>query len=164
MPILIDRYQSKSGPARVDPQALPGGTSFDPWCLTEPGSRPRWQADPRARRAVEALWAVDTDPARTLAIHAQIQAELHAGAIAPAVENRQGSYYYCCPWSPIYQVRRPVTINGQKLSVPQQFTFDVSGEELAEGGPFVRRIVLGPFHSTTKVDYCDPAAGGHHDD
>jgi hypothetical protein len=44
-----------------------------------------------------------------------------------------------------------------------QVTFDVSGEELAEGGPFVRRIVLGPFQPTSEVDYCDPE-GGHHDD
>jgi hypothetical protein len=40
----------------------------------------------------------------------------------------------------------------------QQFTFDVSAEGIAEGGQFVRRLLLGPFHPTSKVDYCDPAA------
>ncbi len=40
----------------------------------------------------------------------------------------------------------------------QQFTFDVSAEEIAEDGQFVRRLMLGPFHPTSKVDYCDPPA------
>jgi hypothetical protein len=164
MPGLIGRYRPKAGPARVDPQTLPGGTRFDPWRLTDPGTLARWQADPRARTAIAALWAADPDPARTLAIHAQIQAALASGAIAPVTGMRLGSYFYCCPWSAIYQVRRPVKIGGKRLSVPQQFTFDVSGEELAEGGTFVRRILLGPFTPTTEVDYCDPEGGGHHDD
>lgn len=40
----------------------------------------------------------------------------------------------------------------------QQFTFDVSAEEIAEGGEFARRLLPGPFHPTSKVDYCDPTA------
>jgi hypothetical protein len=164
MPALIGRYQAKAGPARVDPETLPGGSRFDPWCLTDPRTLDDWRADPRARTAIEALWAVDPDPARTLAIQAQIQAALDSGAIGRVTGMRLGSYYFCCPWAPIYQVRRPVTINGRRLAVPQQFTFDVSGEKLAEGGQFVRRILLGPFASTTDIDYCDPGAGGHHDD
>ena len=27
----------------------------------------------------------------------------------------------------------------------------------------VRRVLVGPFHDTDDVDYCDPEAGGHHD-
>jgi hypothetical protein len=42
----------------------------------------------------------------------------------------------------------------------QQFTFDVSAEEMAEGGQFVRRLLPGPFHLTGDVDYCDPTAEG----
>jgi hypothetical protein len=148
----------------VDPQTLPGGARFDPWCLTDPGTLEQWQADPRARKAIDAMWAVDPDPARTLTIHAQIQAALASGAIAPVTGMRLGSYFYCCPWSAIYRVRRPVKIDGKPLAVPQQFTFDVSGEELTEGGSFARRILLGPFTPTSEVDYCDPAGGGHHDD
>ena len=56
-----------------------------------------------------------------------------------------------------------MTIGGRQLAVPQQFTLDVSAEELAEGGPFVRRVLVGPFRDTDDVDYCDPEAGGHHD-
>jgi hypothetical protein len=163
MPTLIGGYRPKAGPARIDPQTLPDPTRFDPWCLTDPATRAQWQADPRARNTIAALWAADPEPVRTLTIHAQIQAATASGAIAPVSGMRLGSYFYCCPWSPIYQVRRRVKIDGRRLSVPQQFTFDVSGEELAEGGHFVRRILLGPFTATTEVDYCDPT-GGHHDD
>jgi hypothetical protein len=27
---------------------------------------------------------------------------------------------------------------------------------MPEGGPFTRRLLAGPFHSTSKVDYRDP--------
>jgi hypothetical protein len=76
-----------------------------------------------------------------------------------ATVSHAASHYFCCPWSAIYLVRRPVTIAGQRLRPMQQFTFDVSAEEMAEGGEFVRRLLPGPFHPTSKVDYCDPTAG-----
>jgi hypothetical protein len=38
----------------------------------------------------------------------------------------------------------------------ERFVFDVSAEEMAEGGQFVRRLVRGPFRTTDEVDYCDP--------
>jgi hypothetical protein len=153
MPKLIGQYSAKVGPVRVDPEELPGGIRFDPWRLTDPGTRADWQADRRACKAIEALWAADPEPALTLSIHAQIQAALDAGSLVLVAGKRHASYFYRCPWSPVYQVRRPVKIDGRRLSVPQQFTFDVSGEKLAEGGPFVRRILLGPFITTTDVDY-----------
>ena len=55
------------------------------------------------------------------------------------------------------QVCRPVTIAGQQLRALKEFTFDVSAEEMGEGGEFTRRLLLGPFHPTTKIDYCDPS-------
>ena len=164
VPTLIGGYRAAAAPASLDPRAMPGGTRFDPWCLTDPATVDQWRNDPKARRAIASLWAADPDPARTLTIHAQIQAALSAGAITTMAGMREGSYFYCCPWSPIFQVRREVTIDGKLLSPPHQFTFDVSAEELAETGTFVRRILLGPFTPTVEVDYCDPASGGHHDD
>jgi hypothetical protein len=32
---------------------------------------------------------------------------------------------------------------------------------MPEGGEFTRRLLTGPFHPTSKVDYCDPT-GDHH--
>jgi hypothetical protein len=157
MPALIAGYHQGFGPVRVDAATLPGGPRFDPWCLTDPRSISTWQADPRARRAIAMLWATDPEPAATLAIQAAIDRAMADGHIVRAPSRGEGGlHYYCCPWSPIYQVRRPVRLGGRELSTVQQFTFDVSGEELAEGGEFIRRIITGPFRDTTKVDYCDP--------
>jgi hypothetical protein len=30
---------------------------------------------------------------------------------------------------------------------------------MGEGGEFTRRLLIGPFHSTTEIDYCDPSGG-----
>lgn len=141
----------------ADPLALPGGPNFDPWCLTDPASRARWQADARAVRALELLWAYDPDPAATLTIQAEIDVALAAGDItATSAKGRPLGHYFCCPWSSVYQVRRPVRIARIRLSAMEQFVFDVSAEEISEGGKFQRRIVRGPFHGTSEVDYCDP--------
>jgi hypothetical protein len=153
MPTLLGRYRPKAGPIRIDPDTLPGGIRFDPWVLTSAGTRAQWQADPRAQAAIAAMWAADADPARTLTIHAEIEAALAAGAIQHVDGTRMISYYFSCPWSPIYQVRRPVTIDGRRLSVPQQFTFDVSSDHIPWGGSSFRRILLGPFTPTGSVGY-----------
>ena len=44
------------------------------------------------------------------------------------------------------------------LRPTQGFTFDVSAEEMADGGQLTRRLLPGPFHTTTNVD-CDPSGG-----
>ena len=146
---------SRSG-APLPPPGMPG---FDEWCLTDGPSRARWQADPTARTAIATLWANDPDPSATLTIQAQIDAAAAAGQIAdlPGV-----GHYYCCPWAPIWEVKQPVTIGGRTLQPLEQFTFDVSAEEMAEGGQFVRRILVGRFSPTNAIDYCIPGAG--HDD
>lgn len=46
-------------------------------------------------------------------------------------------------------------IGGRQLQPDQEFTYDVSAEEMAEGGPFKRNILVGRFSSTSKTDYCD---------
>lgn len=165
MPHLLDEpavaVASVTGPRLP----LPGQPGFDPWCLTDPNTRSHWQADPAARRTIDLLWRYDPDPAATLTIQSQIDAAADAGALAVGrtADGRSAGNYYCCPWSAIYLARRPVTINGQRLRAGQEFTYDVSAEEMAEGGDFARRLVLGPFHRTNKIDYCNPE-GGHDDD
>ena len=32
----------------------------------------------------------------------------------------------------------------------QQFTFDVSADKASLGGPFIRHLLLGPFHPTPR--------------
>lgn len=165
MPRLID----PRGGDVPDPMQFParGGTQpTDPWCLTDPTSRSAWGRDPAARRAIELLWANDPDPTSTLRIQHEIDAAEKAGAIARAIDEfgRPLGHYFCCPWAAVYEVRRPVVLAGQHLPVGTQFAYDVSAEEVPEGGEFVRRLVTGPFSRTDRIDYCDPTADGHHDD
>lgn len=157
MPALLDQPEITATPVSGSPLPLPGRSGFDPWCLTSPDSRHRWQADPAACRSIDLLWKYDPDPAATLAIQSQIDAAAAAGLIAPVkTDSGVPRYYYCCPWGAVYQVRRPVTIADKSLTTMQSFTFDVSAEEMGEGGEFTRRLLTGPFHSTNKIDYCDP--------
>lgn len=161
MPELVER---SAGAALRSPKRLPlpGEPGFDPWCLTDPRTRSQWQADPAARRAIDVLWRSDPSPERTLRIQGEIDAALERGDIDYAVgpDGRRLGNYYCCPWAPIYEAKRRVRIAGLRLEPKQQFTFDVSAEEIFAGGTFTRELMLGDFRPTNEVDYCDPTAGG----
>lgn len=52
----------------------PGEPGFDPWCLTDPNTRSRWQRDPQAQRAID--YATDA-------------------------QGRLVGNCHCCPWSAI---------------------------------------------------------------
>ena len=164
MPALTSRLDTSAAPAQYP--ATSGARPADPWCLTDAASRSTWTRDPAARRAIEQLWANDPDPDTTVRIQQEIDSAEQAGAIARAVDDygRPLGHYFCCPWGAVYEVRRPVLIAGQQLPVGTQFAYDVSAEEVVEGGPFVRRLVTGPFSRTDRIDYCDPTAGGDDDE
>jgi hypothetical protein len=151
MPTLVGRPEQAPAPVTGLRPPLPGQHGFDPWCLTDPASLSHWQHDHAARQAVSLLWQCDPDPAATLGIQAEIDAAAAEGSVVLiATISQMPSHYSRCPWSAIYLVRHPVTIAGQALRPMQQFTFDVSADRFERGGPFVRRLLLGPFH---------PAAG-----
>lgn len=166
MPELVGRRTipaSVTGAGRRLPG--PGEPGFDAWCLTDPRSRERWQRDRKARAAIDSLWELDPEPRATLDMQAEIDASLAAGFVAYATgrDGRRLGNYFCCPWSAVYETTQAVTIAGRRLRSGQQFVADVSAEELAEGGEFKRELLLGNFRPTDRIDYCDPAAGGHDD-
>lgn len=172
LPELVDRYDQRVGPPTPSSAPAmarlpaPGEPGFDPWVLTDPRARANWKRDREAREAIDVLWAYDPDPRATLAVQAAIDAALARDDIGYAT-TRTGErlgHYYCCPWSAVYLAKRPVTIGGTTILPLQQFTFDVSAEEMGKGEPFKREILVATFQPTTKVDYCNPNAGGHHDE
>jgi hypothetical protein len=156
MPQLLGSYRALRPAARPDVAMLPGGPRFDPWCLTDPATLRRWQHDRRAVQAITELWEWDPDPAATLALKAEVDAALAAGDVVPLTGPDDGSCYFECPWSALYEVRRPVTIGGRSLPVLQHFTLEIAADDMPRGLPFRRGVLLGPFRTTSKVEYCDP--------
>ena len=103
---------------------LPGQAGFDPWCLSHPAGRAWWQRDAQAHRALQALWANDPDPARTVATQVEIDLAVARGDVAIATwRGAPVGHFSSCPWAPIYEVRRPTTIAGRTLAPLQQFTY-----------------------------------------
>lgn len=134
--------------------------------MTDPSTRERGKRDPEAREAIEALWALDPDPGRTRVIQAEIDAARARGDIAYSTD-RSGArvgHYYCCPWAPVYVVKRPVRIGGRSLRPQLEFTYDVSAKQVTGGGELRREILVAVFQPTDRVDYCSPREGGHHDE
>lgn len=156
VPALLYRQNAAAAPVSGKPLPLPGQPGFDPWCLTDPRVRAHWQTDAAALRAIGGLWRYDPDPVATLAVQSEIDAAVAAGSVIAEI-GRGPRHFYCCPWGAIYQVRRPVAIAGRQLRPMEEFVYDVSAEEMAKGGEFTRQLIVGPFHPTDEVDYCDPA-------
>jgi|SRR5579859_1022399 len=124
---------------------------LDPWIITAPQAKERFQTDDEAVKAMVNTWRHDPDHPHTVQIQQEIEAAVGRGSLA-----RTDSYYFCCPWSPIFNVNRDVTVGGKSLKRGEQFTFDISAEEIPEGGKFRREILVGDFSTTNKVDYCLP--------
>ncbi len=137
---------------------LPGQAGFNPWRLTDPARREELAADPKARLAIQDLWRLDPNPAATLTIQREIDAALVRGDIALATDpaGRRVGHFFCCPWSPVYTVLRPVTLGSQRLSALQEFVYDVTAEGVNLGETFKRHIKTGVFQSTTEFEYGDP--------
>lgn len=155
MPGLVGDYGQR--PAQSAQPTLLGSGGFDPWRITDPATRAQWKADPRAREAIDSMWALDPDPRQTLAVQDAIDEAIARGDVAyatGATGQRVGNYF-CCPWAPVYVARRPTTIHGTRMKPLQQFTYDVSAEDVRSGGEFKRQILVGIFSPADDVDYCD---------
>ncbi|GAA5185761.1 hypothetical protein GCM10023322_30500 [Rugosimonospora acidiphila] len=156
MPRLLVSYQELRPVPRPDIATMPGGSRFDPWCLTDRATVRRWQGDRKAKQAIAELWQYDPDPAATLALKAQIDVAVAAGDVVYYRTRGGSTCYYECPWSPLYEVRRPTRIAGHSLKVLQQFTLQAAADNVLRGGAFQRGIIIGPFQPTNEVEYCDP--------
>jgi hypothetical protein len=142
-------------PAPPPVEDLPGGQTFDPWCLTDPATVDRWRSDPKARRAIREMWAGDPDPAATLELKLEIDRALDNDSIYRIRVRGDGTCYYECPWPSLFEARRTVRIGGRRLQSKQQFTLELGFRTDANASAFRRRVIVGPFHSTDDVEYGD---------
>ncbi|MFI5910307.1 hypothetical protein [Dactylosporangium sp. NPDC051541] len=124
--------------------SLLAGPRFDVWCMTDRATLVRWKRDPGAHHALNEMWRTDPNPAATLAIQAQIEAALQTGDLWYHVPQVGDTCYFEPPFSPLYEVRRPVRIFGVALRPGTQF---------AVRGGRSRGLVLGPFRPTQQVNY-----------
>jgi hypothetical protein len=152
-PDLLGRRAALTRSPAYERLPLPGEPGFDRWCLTAPAHRDWFARQPAARRAVERLWDLDPDPARTLTIEAEIRAAARGRRIVPAAGAGPQLAFHACPWAPVWVVVRPVHLAGQRLEVLTQFAYEVSAAEMRSTGTFVRRIVRGPFVRTGRMGF-----------
>jgi hypothetical protein len=143
-------------PPRAD-STLPGEPGFDTWCLTDTAAANELQRNERAQRALRKMWEDDPDPARTLAVQAEIRDAFQRGLVAYAYEGGERvGYFHCCPWGPVYMAVDAITLAGTRLSARQRFVYDVG--LLAEDS-FRRRILPGSFRETGNLEFA-PRPGG----
>ena len=94
---------------------LPGDPGFDPWCLTDPIERREKQESQELTALIERFWEKDPEPAKTLAIQAEIAGALEQGAadfmpreMGPLTRRADG-----CPWPPILYAKASLVIAGK---------------------------------------------------
>jgi len=138
--------------------AAPGEPDFDMWCLTDAEARTRFKNDREAVKALKTLWALDPNPRRTVQIQSEINAALARGDIAFALDRygKKLGHFFCAPWGAVYQVQKPLTLDGTRVRTMQQFIFNVTCEGVNLGAPFECEIMTGNFSPTTKFEYGDP--------
>jgi hypothetical protein len=127
---------------------LPGKKGFDPWCLSDPRIVKSLKRIRAAQAAIDDMWAADTDPAKTLAIRADIDAGLYRDDIA-----YDTSHYFACPWSAVYVAKRPVRVG--VVTVQPLQTFTVIIDMGSRNHRFRRRVLIGSFYRAGRVKYWD---------
>lgn len=162
-PVIKPAPKKRKATPKTKHRDLPtlGEKDFDPWCLTDPESLSKWREDPAARKAVMKIWELDPNIQATLEIKAEIDDAFERGDIDFAVDRygKKLGHFFCCPWAPVYVVKRPITIGGKRLHTLQQFVYNVSCDGVNAGKRFTREIVVGTFSPTTRFEYGDPDAG-----
>ena len=128
---------------------LPGDPGFDRWCLTDPLERMERESSGEgfAIRKLDEFWASDPEPAKTLALQAEIAAAVENG-LADYVPQSGGSLAKIARSSPWPGV---LLVKGR---------FVVDGHELAPGDRFVLSVGAGPdgFRRTVAVMPAQPMA------
>ena len=136
---------------------LPGEPGFDPWCLTDPMERQDKESVDVFLEHINAMWAADPHPERTLAIRAEIDKALAEGVVDYLPTDGLGQLTQLaghCPWPGILTVKAPVMIGGSEVEAGEKFVFTVSHDD----GDFERAIVVEPatYSPPLEPDLPDP--------
>jgi hypothetical protein len=156
-PGLLEPSRTPTTAQRPSAAALPGQPGFDPWVMTDPASVDSLRRNVDAARVIAEMWALDPDPAASLALWSEIQAALQSGGAAPARQPNGAplGFYFCTPYCAVYEAQRPLMIGDTPIPRGQRFTLECAAEGVRIGYPFKREVVLGQFKPAT-IDYCDP--------
>ncbi len=90
---------------------------FDPWVVTDPEVRDRYQRDPKAVEELVALWMANPDPGQTY----RLQQEILGARSRRAIRYMDGKTLPYCPWTPVWVAWKPVTIGGIHLEAGTMF-------------------------------------------
>ncbi len=152
------------GPFRRTP--LPGEPGFDPWAMTDSGSVRSLRGDPNARRVIDEMWALDPDPAASVAVWDEIRRAVETGGarVATTPQGQPLGFFFCTPYCAIYEATRPLVIGDTPIRKGQRFTFERAAEGVRIGYPFKREVVVGTFQTGAAIDYCDPDQPPPHDE
>jgi hypothetical protein len=153
VPALLDElHDAPPVPQRPGAQLrLPGEPGFDPWCLTDPMERKEMEGQAVFREHLDAMWAADPHPERTLAIRAEIDEAAARDAVDYLPEEGLGLLSRLaghCPWPGVMTVRERVMIGGNEILEGERFIFTVSHDD----GVFERAIVVRPGTSSPVLD------------
>ncbi|GAA5514370.1 hypothetical protein Dcar01_03125 [Deinococcus carri] len=157
--------QKSAQPGPLARTPLPGEPGFDPWVMTDPNNVGTLRRNHDAQRVIAEMWALDPNPAASLALWDDIRRALQTGGAVPARHpgGQFVGFYFCTPYCAIYEARRPLVIGDTPVPRGKRFTLECAAEGVRIGYPFKREVVVGDFRSAT-IDYCDPDQPPPHDE
>jgi hypothetical protein len=132
---------------------LPGDPGFDPWCLSDPlelMERKLGQSLGWATRKLDEFWASDPDPAKTLALQAQIASAIENGLAVrlPQATGKLGEVAKSCPWPGVLLAEHAFDLDGRRLNPGDQFVLSVG----AEPDGFRRTIAVSAARQVVPTD------------
>lgn len=142
MPELIAKPTPPPPPAATGAAGLtmflPGDPGFDRWCLTDPLSHIQQRDNPRAPAELDAFWRSDPEPAKTIALQAEIAAAIEGGIAdyLPETPTRLVVIAETCPWPGVLIAKQQFVLGGRALNAGDRFILSVG----PDSGGFRRKI------------------------
>ncbi|MFC4425195.1 hypothetical protein [Deinococcus navajonensis] len=94
--------------------------------MTDPDSVTALKRDPNAARVIGELWSLDPDSAASVALWVELRRSVDTGSVVIARHpgGTKIGFYFCTPYAPTYEARRPVVTGDTALARGQCFPFE----------------------------------------